>query len=87
MRAVSRPLVDTAGPMSYLDADQIHMDPSDPLPFTTGGALLKDLGEETAADLLKLNGEGSDCPLPCSFSGSRCHRSPKLSPPPSAGSC
>ncbi|AOT03444.1 FAD-binding oxidoreductase [Arthrobacter sp. U41] len=63
MRAVSRPLMDTAGPMSYLDVDQIHMDPSDPLPFTAGGALLKDLGEDTVADLLKLTGEGSDCPL------------------------
>lgn len=63
MRAVSRPLMDTAGPMSYLDVDQIHMDPADPLPFAAGGALLKDLGEETAADLLKLTGEGSDCPL------------------------
>ena len=63
MRAVSRPLMDTAGPMNYLDVDQIHMDPADPLPFTAGGALLKDLGEETAGDLLKLTGEGSDCPL------------------------
>ncbi|MDR7083730.1 hypothetical protein J2X01_003025 [Arthrobacter ginsengisoli] len=63
MRAVSRPLMDTAGPMSYLDVDQIHMDPSDPLPFMDGGALLKDLGEETVADLLELAGEGSDCPL------------------------
>lgn len=63
MRAVSRPLMDTAGPMSYLDVDQIHMDPADPLPFTAGGALLKDFGEETVADLLNLTGEGSDCPL------------------------
>ena len=63
MRAVSTPLMDTAGPMNYLDVDQIHMDPADPLPFTAGGALLKDLGEETLADLLQLTGEGSDCPL------------------------
>ena len=63
MRAVSRPVMDTAGPMSYLDVDQIHMDPADPLPFADGGALLKDLGEETVADLLELTGEGSDCPL------------------------
>ncbi len=63
MRAVSMPMMDTAGPMSYLDVDQIHMDPADPLPFTAGGALLNDLGEETLADLLKLTGEGSDCPL------------------------
>ena len=63
MRAASRPLMDTAGPMSYLYVDQIHMDPADPLPFAAGGALLKDLGEETAADLLKLTGGGSDCPL------------------------
>ncbi|SDL31784.1 FAD-binding oxidoreductase [Arthrobacter sp. ok362] len=63
MRTVSTPLMDTAGPMDYLDVDQIHMDPADPLPFTDGGALLKDLGEETVAQLLELAGEGSDCPL------------------------
>ena len=45
MRAVSTPLMDTAGPMDYLDVDQIHMDPADPLPFTDAGALLKDFGE------------------------------------------
>ena len=63
MRAVSTPLMDTAGPMSYLDVDQIHMDPADPLPFTDGGALLTDFGEEAAADLLRLAGDGADCPL------------------------
>ena len=63
MRAVSTPLMDTAGPMSYLDVDQIHMDPADPLPFTDGGALLKDFGEEAAAELLRLAGDGTDCPL------------------------
>ncbi len=63
MRAVSTPLMDTAGPMSYLDVDQIHMDPAEPLPFADGGALLKDFGEETVADLLELAGDGSDCPL------------------------
>ena len=57
------PMMDTAGPMSYLDVDQIHMDPADPLPFTAGGALLNDLGGESLADLLKLTGEGSECPL------------------------
>ena len=55
--------MDTAGPMNYLDVDQIHMDPADPLPFMAGGALLQDLGEETLADLLQLTGDGSDCPL------------------------
>ena len=63
MRAISTPLMDTAGPMDYLDVDQIHMDPADPLPYTAGGALLKDLGEETLAELLQHTGEGSDCPL------------------------
>ena len=63
MRAVSTPLMDTAGPMNYLDVDQIHMDPADPLPYTEGGALLKDFGEEAAADLLRLAGDGTDCPL------------------------
>jgi hypothetical protein len=63
MRAVSTPLMDTAGPMDYLDVDQIHMDPTDPLPFTEGGALLKDFSDETVADLLELTGDGSGCPL------------------------
>jgi FAD/FMN-containing dehydrogenase len=63
MRAVSTPLMDTAGPMSYLDVDQIHMDPADPLPFSDGGALLEDFGEEAAAELLRLAGDGADCPL------------------------
>jgi hypothetical protein len=63
MRAASTPLMDTAGPMSYLDVDQIHMDPADPLPFTDGGALLKDFGEEAAGELLRLAGDGTDCPL------------------------
>jgi hypothetical protein len=49
--------------MDYLDVDQVHMDPVDPLPYTEGGVLLKDLGEEAVADLLKLAGEGSGCPL------------------------
>ncbi|HSL35894.1 MAG TPA: FAD-binding oxidoreductase [Arthrobacter sp.] len=63
MRAVSAPLMDTVGPMDYLDVDQIHMDPVDPLPYTEGGVLLKDFGEETVADLLELAGEDSGCPL------------------------
>jgi hypothetical protein len=63
MRAVSTPLMDTAGPMSYLDVDQIHMDPADPLPFTDAGALLKDFGEDAVAELLRLTGDGTDCPL------------------------
>jgi FAD/FMN-containing dehydrogenase len=63
MRAVSSPLMDTAGPMSYLDVDQIHMDPADPLPFTDAGALLKDFGEQAAAELLRFAGDGTDCPL------------------------
>ena len=62
MRAVSTPLMDTAGPMSYLDVDQIHMDPADPLPFADGGALLKDFGDETVADLLELTGDGFGLP-------------------------
>jgi FAD/FMN-containing dehydrogenase len=63
MRAVSTPLMDTAGPMNYLDVDQVHMDPADPLPFIDAGGLLKEFGEEAAADLLRLAGDGTDCPL------------------------
>ena len=63
MRAVSTPLMDTAGPMDYLDVDQVYMDPADPLPFTDAGALLKEFGEEAAGELLRLAGDGTDCPL------------------------
>ena len=58
MRAVSAPLMDTVGPMDYLDVDQIHMDPVDPLPYTEGGVLLKDFGEETVADSARAGGRG-----------------------------
>jgi len=63
MRAVSAPLMDTVGPMDYLDVDQIHMDPVEPLPYTEGGVLLKDFGEKAVAALLELAGEDSGCPL------------------------
>jgi hypothetical protein len=63
MRDVSTPLMDTAGPMNYLDVDQIHMDPADPLPFMDGGALLKDFEDDAIAELLELAGDGSGCPL------------------------
>lgn len=63
MRAVSHPVMDTVGPMSYRDVDAIHMDPPVPLPYLDAGRLLEDMGEATVGALLAHAGPGTDCPL------------------------
>jgi FAD/FMN-containing dehydrogenase len=63
MRAVSTPIMDTAGPLSYLQADLVNLDPPDPTPFEQAGALLSDFGEEAQAALLEVAGPGVQIPL------------------------
>ncbi|MEX5235825.1 FAD-binding oxidoreductase [Kocuria arenosa] len=63
MRAVSHPVMDTVGPMSYRDVDAIHMDPPVPLPYLDAGRLLEDMGEATVEALLAHAGPGTGCPL------------------------
>ncbi|MEX5270709.1 FAD-binding oxidoreductase [Kocuria sabuli] len=63
MRAVSHPVMDTVGPMSYRDMDGIHMDPPVPLPYLDAGRLLDDMDEATVEGLLAHAGPGTDCPL------------------------
>ncbi|MHC5560327.1 FAD-binding oxidoreductase [Kocuria sp. U4B] len=63
LRAVSRPVMDTIGPMSGRDIDAIHMDPPVPLPFRDSGRLLDDLDDAAIDALLGEAGPGTDCPL------------------------
>ncbi|GAA1747179.1 FAD-binding oxidoreductase [Kocuria aegyptia] len=63
MRTISRPVMDTVGPMSYRDVDAIHMDPPVPLPYLDAGRLLNDMSDATIEALLAHAGPDTDCPL------------------------
>jgi hypothetical protein len=63
MRAVSHAVVDMVGPMSYLDIDQVHMDPPVPVPFVHTGEFLSAFDGDVIAALLEHAGPGTDCPL------------------------
>lgn len=63
LRAVAEPVMDTwalTDPSAVLHA---HLDPSDPVPFIGDHMLLGVLGEDGAAELLRVLGPGSDSPL------------------------
>lgn len=63
LRAVAEPVMDTwvlTGPSAVLHA---HMDPTDPVPFVGDHMLLGALGEDGAAELLRVVGPGSGSPL------------------------
>ena len=63
MRAVSQPVMDTAGPLSYEQIDLVSLDPPDPLPHEEGGTLLAEFDEAAQRELLRVAGPGTDCPL------------------------
>jgi FAD/FMN-containing dehydrogenase len=63
MRAVSTPIMDTAGPLSYQQVDLVNLDPPDPTPFEQAGALLKEFGDDAQAALLEVAGPGVQSPL------------------------
>jgi hypothetical protein len=63
MREASPPMIDMVAPMSYLDIDQIHMDPPVPVPFLHAGEFLRELNADGIAALLQQAGPGTDCPL------------------------
>lgn len=63
MRAVSTPVMDMAGPMSYGRIDMVSMDPADPTPYEGGGTLLKAFDEDAQDALLKVAGPGAQTPL------------------------
>jgi hypothetical protein len=63
MREVSRPIMDTAGKLSYLQVDAVNLDPPDPTPFEQAGVLLKEFGEDAQDALLEVAGPGAQTPL------------------------
>ncbi|MCC9197922.1 FAD-binding oxidoreductase [Arthrobacter sp. zg-Y820] len=63
MRHAANPLLDTVGPMNYLDVGSIHMDPDEPVPSMDRATLLTSLPEDLADELLRQIGPGSDTPL------------------------
>ncbi|MFI7057935.1 FAD-binding oxidoreductase [Streptosporangium canum] len=63
LRAVAEPVMDTwelTTPAAVLHA---HMDPSDPVPFHGDHMLLSEIGDDGAAEFLRVVGEGSGSPL------------------------
>lgn len=63
MRHAAKPLLDTVGPMNYLDVGSIHMDPDEPVPSMDRATLLTSLPEDLAQELLRQIGPGSNTPL------------------------
>ncbi|GAA3795892.1 FAD-binding oxidoreductase [Sphaerisporangium flaviroseum] len=63
LRAVAEPVLDTwqsTTPSAVLEA---HMDPSDPIAIHGDHMLLDEIGDEGAAEFLRVTGEGSGSPL------------------------
>ncbi|MEV4182025.1 FAD-binding protein, partial [Streptosporangium canum] len=63
LRAVAEPVMDTwelTTPAAVLHA---HMDPSEPVPFHGDHMLLSEIGDDGAAEFLRVVGEGSGSPL------------------------
>lgn len=63
MRAVSHPLMDTAGPLPYQQIDLVNLDPVDPVPVEESAALLTDFDEGAQKALLEAAGPGVETPL------------------------
>jgi hypothetical protein len=63
VRALAEPVLDSVGPMPYAAVDAIHMDPPEPMPAVTRGALLAALPDEAVTALLSVAGPGVETPL------------------------
>lgn len=63
VRALAEPVLDTVGPMPYAAVDAIHMDPTEPMPAVTRGALLAELPDDAVTALLAVAGPGVETPL------------------------
>ena len=63
MRRVAAPVLDSVGPMSYAAVDGIHMDPPEPLPAVTRGALMHSMPTGLVDRLLAVAGPEVDMPL------------------------
>jgi hypothetical protein len=63
MRTVAPALIDTVGLMPYAGADAIHQDPEHPVPFTSKGTMLRELGEDTVDAILAVAGPQVQSPV------------------------
>ncbi|PJJ72962.1 FAD/FMN-containing dehydrogenase [Diaminobutyricimonas aerilata] len=62
LRAVRTPLLERVADLPYAQLGAIHQDPAEPMPYTEGGVLLRDL-DDAALDAL-LAAVGPDAPVP-----------------------
>lgn len=63
MRAVAPGIIDDIRQRPYREADQLHLDPQDPLPVSETSAQLHDLTPEAADALMAVAGPGVQSPL------------------------
>ncbi|GAB3247142.1 FAD-binding oxidoreductase [Nocardioides dilutus] len=63
MTGLAQPVLGGFGPMPYAEVDRIHMDPPEPVPAVTRGALLSAMPGELVDALLAVAGPGVDVPL------------------------
>ena len=63
MRRAAPAFIDTAGPMDYRGVGGIHQDPDEPMPGMERGALLSDLPQDAADELLRQVGPDSGSTL------------------------
>jgi hypothetical protein len=63
LRAVAPPIMDTWQETGSAAVLQAHMDPSEPVAVIGDHMLLWEIGDDGAAEFLRLTGEGSDSPL------------------------
>jgi hypothetical protein len=63
LREIAEPLLDTWALTDAAGVLHAHMDPADPVPFVGDHMLLRELGDDGAAEFLRVVGEGSGSPL------------------------
>ena len=63
LRAIAEPVMDTWQLTTPVDVPKAHMDPSDPVTIIGDHMLLREIGDDGAAEFLRVTGEGSGSPL------------------------
>ena len=63
LRAVATPVLDRTGMLPVTSLDEIHLDPTSPVPVRSAATLLADLAPATVDALLRVAGPGSGSPL------------------------
>ncbi|MCX5211050.1 FAD-binding oxidoreductase [Kitasatospora sp. NBC_00240] len=61
LRTVAPPVLDTVGDMPYTAVQEIHRDPTHPLPYHERSIVLRELDHQAVTRLLALAGPGSGC--------------------------